>query len=294
MIPTGSTTLTSTVTTTRFGQQAPNVNQGNPRRQYPYSGQQFPESGATSRNIEPQSPYANRGVAQTHGNASKNTYPGYGSSQGSQPSSPYTSRSTPHYQDSVNPDWNAGSRPAHNETNLPDSYAERGNDSPSSGSPRIVHDGDYRQSAPSTPYRNGISSNTRSNGPNTSMSRDGYQDLARQKSISRKQVGTPTPAPYSPVQPSTSSSPQLSHNQHQSDYKPLPFVPTSSNDGYGDRGTPVLPQAPSILDRSRPITKGYAAPRDGKDVVDRAKSNTYDTEVIEKIAPGNTVLSSSR
>ncbi len=270
------------------------MNQGNPRRQYPYAGQQFPESGATSRNIEPQSPYANRGVTQTQGNGTKNNYPGYGSSQDTQPSSPYTNRSTPRYQDSVNPDWNAASRPAHMETNPPDSYAERGNDSLNSGSPRMVHDGAYRQSAPSTPYRNGISSNTRSNEPNTSISRDGYQDLARQKSISRKQVGTPTHAPYSPVQPSTSSSPQLSHNQHQSDSKPLPFVPTSSNDGYGDHGTPVLSQPSSILDRSRPITKGYAAPRDGKDVVDRAKSNTYDTEVIEKIAPGNPVLSSFR
>lgn len=286
----GPTTVTSTVTTTRFGQQGPNVNRATPQDQGNAAQNRDVGYGAQSRNIEPQSPYANRGVTHSQGNPSKNNYTGYGTNQVTQSSSPYTNRNAPHYPGAATQGRNDGFGTANMATKSSNPHAERGNDVLSSGNARRVGDGDYQQPAMSNPYRDDFPSDTRSNEPNISVSQDGYQDLARQKSIPRKQIGISVNAPYSPVQPSTSSSPQVSHSRQQSDSKPLPSAPISINDRYGDRGTAATPQPSSILDRSRPITKGYAAPRDGQDVVNRAKSNTYDTEVIEKIAPGKPLL----
>jgi len=300
------------VTTTRFGQQGPNANRGIAQDQ---AGQNRDIGyGTASRNIEPQSPYANRGITQAQGYANNNNKSGYGANQGNQSSNSYANRNAPPNQGPLSQGRNAGYGPANLETTSPNSYGERGNtpaqvygtqndghartanngdyqqaapSSPYRGEvARTANNGDYQQSAPSNPYRGEVASNGGSGEPNTLDGQDGYQDLARQKSIPRKQVGTSAQAPYSSVQSSTSSSPQIGHSRQQSDSKPLPSAPISSNNGYGDRKTPATPQPISILDRSRPITKGYAAPRDGKDVVDRAKSNTYDTEVIEKIAPG--------
>ena len=116
---------------------------------------------------------------------------------------------------------------------------------------------------------------------------DGYDaDLARQKSIPRKQVGTSANAPYSSAQFQVPSNGQLSHSRNQSAPKPLPSVPVSSTDGYELRRTEAMPQSTSVLDRSRPISRGVNGPRDVQDVIKRAKTNTYDTEVIEKVAPG--------
>ena len=82
--------------------------------------------------------------------------------------------------------------------------------------------------------------------------------MARQISIPRKQVGTSANAPQSPVQAQETSNRQQGHNRNQSTSKPLPAAPVFSND----------------------------IPEDAQDVLNRAKSNTYDTTVIEKVAPG--------
>ena len=85
-------------------------------------------------------------------------------------------------------------------------------------------------------------------------------NLARQISIPRKQVGTSANVPQSSVQPPIPSNRQQGHSRNQSASKPLPAAPMSSND------------APGV--------------QDAQNVVNRAKSNTYDTTVIERVAPG--------
>ena len=88
-------------------------------------------------------------------------------------------------------------------------------------------------------------------------------NLARQISIPRKQVGTSANVQQSSVQPPMPSNRQQGHSRNQSASKPLPAAPVVSND---------VPGAP-----------------DAQDVVNRAKSNTYDTTVVEKVAPGKSI-----
>lgn len=88
-------------------------------------------------------------------------------------------------------------------------------------------------------------------------------NLARQISVPRKQVGTSPNVPRSSVQPPIPSNRQQGHSRNQSASKPLPAAPMSSND------------APGL--------------QDAQEVVNRAKSNTYDTTVIEKVAPGKSL-----
>lgn len=122
---------------------------------------------------------------------------------------------------------------------------------------------------------------------NSPAIQDGYvADLARQKSIPRKQVGTSANAPYSSAQSLETSNGQLGHSRTQSASKPLPVAPVPSTDGYDFRRSEAVPQSSSILDRSRPISREVHGPRDAQDVVNRAKTNTYDTSVTEKVAPG--------
>ena len=99
------------------------------------------------------------------------------------------------------------------------------------------------------------------NGPASKEGDDA--NLARQISIPRKQIGTSANVPQSSVQPPIPSSRQQGHSRNQSASKPLPAAPVFSNDD---------PEAP-----------------DAQDVVDRAKSNTYDTTVVEKVAPGRSM-----
>ena len=88
-------------------------------------------------------------------------------------------------------------------------------------------------------------------------------NLARQISIPRKQVGTSANVQQSFVQPPMPSNRQQGHSRNQSASKPLPAAPVVFND---------VPGAP-----------------DAQDVVNRAKSNTYDTTVVEKVAPGKSI-----
>lgn len=113
-------------------------------------------------------------------------------------------------------------------------------------------------------------------------------DLRRRTSIPRKQVGSSPKAHYSdnvsPTAPTAISGP----DPRTSVVKPLPSAPASNYNSYQPgRGEDLIP-SPSVLDRSRPISRStggggaYAA----EDVVQRAQHDSADTEVIERIAPG--------
>lgn len=101
-------------------------------------------------------------------------------------------------------------------------------------------------------------------------------DLTRRRSIPRKEVGTGLTS--SPIAGSSSSPPQVSMNpkQHSSVQKPLPTPPNEPLVFGGQRS--------STGHSARSSSVGQAPPPE--EVVQRAKSSTYDTEIIERVAPG--------
>ena len=110
--------------------------------------------------------------------------------------------------------------------------------------------------------------------------------LARQKSIPRKQVGTSAQAPYLSTEDSVLHNPKAGHGRQQNVSKVLPSLPVSANTNIGAPKSEPETQSTGILNRSRPVTRAQAGTLEAKDIINRAKSNTYDTEVIEKVAPG--------
>ena len=115
---------------------------------------------------------------------------------------------------------------------------------------------------------------------------DNDADLARQNSIPRKQIGTSASTPYSSVSASSFSRAQTGQIRQQNAPKPLPSTPATVGRGYGGPQTDSTPQPSSILNRSRPISTIHTGLPDAQDVVDRAKTNTFDTKVVETVAPG--------
>lgn len=118
-----------------------------------------------------------------------------------------------------------------------------------------------------------------------------YQDeddagLARRKSIPRKKLSTSTSTPYSSGLASSPPRAQTGQSRQQNAQKPLPFTPAAVSHGYTDLQTDPNPQPSSILNRPRPIPTSQTGLQDAQDIVDRAKSNTYDTKVVETVAPG--------
>ena len=118
-----------------------------------------------------------------------------------------------------------------------------------------------------------------------------YQDeddagLARRKSIPRKKLGTSASTPYSSGLASSPPRAQTGQSRQQNAHKPLPFTPAAISHGYTDRQTDPTPQPSSILNRPRPIPTSQTGLQDAQDIVERAKSNTYDTKVVETVAPG--------
>lgn len=112
---------------------------------------------------------------------------------------------------------------------------------------------------------------------------------ARTNSIPRKKVQVPATSPSSRLQSSPQPIYRAQHGQQYSDDKPSVSIPLHENaDMTSGR------QEVSILDRSRPVTQGSSAPLNPQDVVDRAKTNTYDTEVVETVAPGKSFLNSCK
>ena len=246
------TTVTQTVTTTRTPHQGHNVqNQG----------------------------YAPRssGTPQDKGYAPRNTpqlqeYPSFNSSQ----YQGYAPRNNPTSQRQEYDTWN-------NTASQYQEYAPRNN----AQSIRPVNEGNAQGISMSQPYREHLLSGPRSkayDSPNLQDEDDA--NLARQNSIPRKQVGTAANVPLSSAQASSSPRAQKGHSRQQSAPKPLPSIPAAADRGYTDRQTESTGQPSSILNRSRPIPTSQAVLRDAQDVVDRAQTNTYDTEVVETVAPG--------
>ena len=206
---------------------------------------------------------------------------------------PNPSARAPQAQDYSRPIRNAGSGIGHQEVIPKDSYAIQGNThhlgNSAHGTPGInsVSSGQSPHSNPAPPeqHPDGVRSDPRTYEQDQITRNDGSRELSRQKSIPRKQVGASTQPSQTPV----ASQPldmETYHNRQQDSYKALPNVPVTSENHYTSRNRDPVPQSSSILDRSRPISKGSAIPRSGQDVVDRAKTNTYDTSVVEKVAPG--------
>lgn len=105
-------------------------------------------------------------------------------------------------------------------------------------------------------------------------------------SIPRKQVGSSVNLQSPSIQSSPPSKPQIGRNRRQSAPKPLPSTPIASSDEYSNTDSRAMPQQSGVLDRSRPRPKEMVK----QEVVDRAKNNTHDTQVIESMAPGQFAL----
>lgn len=152
---------------------------------------------------------------------------------------------------------------------------------------RPFNEGDAQIDVMSQTYRGDLSSNRRSNAYDSPNVQDEHDaGLARQKYDHRKQIGTSANTPYSSVQASSRPMAQMGHSRQQSATKPLPSTPAAANQGNTDRQTDSASTPSSMLNRSRPIATSQAGLRDAQDVVDRAKTNTHDTQVIETVAPG--------
>ena len=104
--------------------------------------------------------------------------------------------------------------------------------------------------------------------------------LSRKRSIPRKLVGSGS-ALQAP-DPVTSSSTTAKLHSHQSSLqKPLPTAP------YETQGLGVIDMRSTTgNDQARSATQQSSSAITAQDVINRAKGNTRDTEVIETIAPG--------
>ena len=175
---------------------------------------------------------------------------------------------------------------------IQDPYAKNGNSThtgaqaPYSSGSRSVDPVQSPRSnvAPAVSHRDDFRSDTRNHDLDHAVMNNGSNDLSRQKSIPRKQIGTTTQASPSPVNPNLPKQ-RAVHTPQANRSKALPSAPSPYN-GQTSRDAASTAPSSSILNRSRPISKGSAAPLSGQDILDRAKTNTYDTSVEERVAPG--------
>ena len=115
----------------------------------------------------------------------------------------------------------------------------------------------------------------------------GDKDLARKPSIPRKQVGSSIGSSPS-MQSSLPSHSIPSHSPHSSLQKPLPSnPPRDSSVKYGAyEGEEDYSSPTNLNGQSRASSDLVSTNPTPEDVLDRAKSNTVKTEVVESIAPG--------
>ena len=112
-------------------------------------------------------------------------------------------------------------------------------------------------------------------------------DLSRETAIPRKQVGSSPKAPYSGNPSPTGQYVPAGDDPRVSIGKPLPSAPAPNHNSHQPRRSHNVVQPSSVLDRSRPISRSAGgAAYTAQDVVQRAQHNSADTEVIERIAPG--------
>ena len=251
------TTVTQTVTTTRTPHQGYNANRGTPQTQA----------------------YAPRNPPQEQGYAPRTS------------AAPQRQEYAP--RDNYNPQRHEyapqhNTSPQHQESAQQFTSSQNREHAPqnNASSIRPVNEGNAQRDSMSQPYRGDLSIPRANPYDSPNLQDDDDAGLARQNSIPRKQIGTSRNTPHSSVQASSPPKAQTGHSRQQSAPKPLPSTPVAPSRGYTDRQTDSAPQPSSILNRSRPIPTSQAGPRDAQDVVDRAKTNTYDTQVVETVAPG--------
>lgn len=152
---------------------------------------------------------------------------------------------------------------------------------------RPINEGDAQGVPMSQPYRGDLSSNSKANAYDTpNLQNEDDAGLIRQDPIPRKRTGASANTPYPSAETPSPSGTQAGSSRQQSAPKPLPPTPAAASLGHPDREIDSTPQKSSILNRSRPFSTNQAGPKDAQDVVDRAKTNTYDTQVVETVAPG--------
>ena len=88
----------------------------------------------------------------------------------------------------------------------------------------------------------------------------------------------------SPKQPRYRSSREYSHPSE------VPQALNYNRGGTSYENSTSSPKAPPLFPRAQPASGGNAPNIAAQDIVNRAKTNTKDTEVIEKIAPGKSLL----
>ena len=152
---------------------------------------------------------------------------------------------------------------------------------------RTVNEGGFQSVLMAQAYQGDIMSNQKVNASLSPKVRDEDDaDLARQNSIPRKRIGKSAAIAHANIQESISSGAQSGHSRQQSTPKPLPSIPAAENRGRTDRHMDSAPQPSGTVNRSRPMSTSQACLQDAQDILDRAKANTYDTTVVESVAPG--------
>lgn len=299
----GPTTVTTTVTTTRYPQYLPPANKGPPQAQGTTNPDINASTRAANQNTALQGSYANRSSFQPPGytedparqelyaNRDSPRTQGYDDQNAQRQ---YGNRGTPQTQGYSG--QKAGVRAA-NESNFQRGIPQTQGYGDRNAGVRVLNESNAQQSPTPKPYRTDLPSNTRSKAYTNQDEEDDYDDsLARQPSIPRKKIGTSANAPYSATQTSSPTYAHTGRNQRQSNPKPLPEtpMPTSNSyasNGYGAGRNEATSHSPSILDRSRPIpSKGATGQPSAQDDLNRAKGNTYNTEVVEIVAPGESML----
>ena len=248
------TTVTQTITTTRTAHQGYNPTRGTPQNQGYTAGSTPQEQGYhLSTNAAPQHRDHNSHNSEDFQSAPwDNTIPQHQES---------TSRN------SLNPQ---------NREHVPRNSA----------SIRPIKEGDFEieRASMSRPSRGIVSLNSRSE-DHSSLNLQNEDDagLARRSSIARKQVGTSTGTHYSSVPVSSPPRAQTDQSRQQSVTKPLPSTPVTLGN---QRQTDSSLQPSSIPSKSRSIPSSQTSLSDAQNVVDRAKTDSYDTDVVETVAPG--------
>ena len=232
----------------------------------------------TTTRTPPQTYNANRGVPQTQGNATRSSQEqGYGLRNNATPQ-----RQEYYRQDNTTPQHHEVG-PQHNTDFRHREYA-LGADAADT---RPVTEGYAQRDLMPQSHPADLSSKKNLNAYSSPIMHDGYDEgLIQQDSIPRKKIGTSANTPYSSDRAQSPTMAPGSHSRKQSATKPLPSTPAAASQGNTNRQMESPSWPSSTHDRSRPNHKSQAGLRDAQDVVDRAKTNTYDTQVIETVAPG--------
>ena len=220
---------------------------------------------------------ANRGVPQTQGNATRSSQEqGYGLRNNATPQRQeyYRQDNTTLQHNEIGPQHSANFR--HREYALGADAADT----------RPVNEGYAQRDSMPQSHPADLLSNEKFNAYSSPTMHGGYDEVPQQDSIPRKKIGTSANTPHSFDQAPSPPMAPVSHSRQQSATKPLPSTPAAASQGNTSRQMESPSWPSSTHDRSRPNHKSQAGLRDAQDIVERAKTNTYDTQVTETVAPG--------